>query len=213
MKVAFINATKHSIDPVERAFNMDAKEIEYFHLLDSSLLPMLQEKGSLTPGIISRFSSLMNMAVDAGAQIIQLTCSAFNDVTSILQPLYDVKLLRSDEAMLNMALKYKRVGMISTVHDTPPVLSRYLEERGENIHIESRVTSEAFKALNQGNVEEHDQRIRELISELVGNVDVILLSQYSMAHVAEQVTTSVPILTAPSASAKMCLEYSVNHLT
>lgn len=40
-----------------------------------------------------------------------------------------------------------------------------------------------------------------------GKVDVIVLSQYSMAHVANQVTPSTPILVAPEATAKRCFQY------
>lgn len=40
-----------------------------------------------------------------------------------------------------------------------------------------------------------------------GKVDVIVLSQYSMAHVANQVTPNTPILVAPEATAKRCFQY------
>ena len=47
----------------------------------------------------------------------------------------------------------------------------------------------------------------EMINQMKSKVDVIVLSRYSMAHVKDQVTCSVPILTAPNAAAKRCYMY------
>jgi hypothetical protein len=49
--------------------------------------------------------------------------------------------------------------------------------------------------------------VKGMICEMDGRVDVIVLSQYSMAHVAQQAEASVPILTGPKATAKRCLDY------
>ncbi|MFB5284066.1 hypothetical protein [Peribacillus sp. Hz7] len=115
MKIALISATKASLAPIERAFYEEAPDIELIHLLDTELLSMMEKEGALTSNIILRFSSLLNIAVSSEIDAIQLTCSAFNNITSILQPLYNVKLFRSDEAMLDQALAYERIGLISTV--------------------------------------------------------------------------------------------------
>lgn len=207
MKIALISATMASLKPIERAFNEETPNIELVHLMDTELLSMMEEKGTLTPDIIRRFSLLLNLAVSSKIDAIQLTCSAFNNVTSILQPLYPVKLFRSDEAMLDEALSYEWIGLISTVRETPIALISYLKEIKPNVKVQSAVDPGVIHLLSQGKKKEHDERVAEMVHQMDGNVDVIVLSQYSMAHVADQVTSSVPILTAPRAAAKRCHTY------
>jgi len=207
MKVALIHATTTALEPIERAFREEQADVELLHFMDTGLLSMIEKKGSLTPDIIQRFSLLVNLAAQSEVNCIQLTCSAFNNVTSILQPLYPVKLFRSDEAMLDEALAYKRIGLISTVRETPIALLSYLREKKPDVQVESLVDPGLIHLLFQGKQEEHDKRVREMVHQIDGKVDVIVLSQYSMEHVAGQIHPSVPVLTAPRATAKRCLAY------
>ncbi|MCM3179273.1 aspartate/glutamate racemase family protein [Cytobacillus horneckiae] len=207
MKVALVHATTTALNPIEDAFRKIAPEIDLLHFMDTHLLSMLEESGSLTPEIARRFSKLISLAAESRPDCIQLTCSAFNPLTSILQPLCRVKMFRSDEAMLDKALQYERIGLISTVKETPDALIDYLQARQPNCSIESIVDPGIIHLLFQGKQKEHDERVRTMIAEMDGKVDVIVLSQYSLAHVANQVETSVPLLIAPEATAKRCFEY------
>lgn len=207
MKVALVHAMIESVQPIEEAFNKVAPNAEIVHLLDTGLLNRLEEHGELTPAIIRRFIRLLDSAIDSNVDMIQLTCSAFNNLSSVLQPLYDAKIFRSDEAMLDEALAYNRIGLISTVQATPLALQDYLYKKSPNIHVESLVNKKALLLLKRGNKEEHDRLISDLIREIENSVDVIVLSQYSMSHVASQIDTSVPILTGPILTAKRCLDY------
>lgn len=211
LKVGLIHATTSAIKPIEQAFLKEAPEIELLHFMDTSLLSMIETSGSLTPEIIRKFVTLLNMAADAEVDCIQLTCSAFNNITSILQPLYSVKLFRSDEAMLDEALAYNRIGLISTVKETPAALITYLKEKKPDCHIESLVDPGLIHLLFQGKNDEHDLKVKNMIRKMDGRVDVIVLSQYSMEHVAHQIQTSIPILTAPLATVKRCLSYLQDH--
>jgi glutamate racemase len=207
MKIALVHATTTALNPIVKAFHDESNEVELLHYMDTGLLPMIEASGSLTPEIIRRFSLLVNLAVQSDVDCIQLSCSAFNNVTNILQPLYPIKLFRSDEAMLDEALAFERIGLISTVRETPIALMSYLREKNPSVQVESLVEPGLIHLLIQGNKEQHDEHVRNLIHQLEGKVDVIVLSQYSMEHVADQVHSTTPILTAPKASAKRCLSY------
>jgi Asp/Glu/hydantoin racemase len=208
LKVSLIHAMTASVRPIEQAFQEMAPGVTLLHFMDTGLLPLLQESGGeLSPAVTRRFSRLVNLAAESDADVIQLTCSAFNDITKLLQPFHAAKLFRSDEAMLDQALGYERVGLVSTVMETPNVLSNYLKEKTPNIHIESLVNTKAVHFLNEGNIKAHDDLVLDMIQSIDGKVDVIVLSQYSMAHVAQQAKTTVPILTGPKATASRCLEY------
>jgi hypothetical protein len=211
MKIGVIHATTTAVDPILRAFQQESNEIELLHFMDTGLLSMMERDGSLTPEIIRRFSLLVNLAAQSDVNCIQLTCSAFNEVTHILQPLYPVKMFRSDEAMLDEALAYPRIGLVSTVRETPIALQSYLMQKKPKVEIVSLVEPGLIHFLFQGKKELHDEQVRKMIHQLDGKVDVIVLSQYSMEHVADQVHGSVPILTAPRASVKRCLAYLQNY--
>jgi hypothetical protein len=207
MNIGVIHATTTALEPIVSAFQQESNQIELFHFMDTGLLSMMEKSGSLTPEIIRRFSLLVNLAAQSDVDCIQLTCSAFNNATHILQPLYPVKLFRSDEAMLDEALLFDRIGLISTLRETPLALMSYLREKNPNVQVESLVEPGLIHSLFQGKKEQHDEQVRNMIHQLDGRVDVIVLSQYSMEHIADQVHCSVPILTAPRASAKRCLSY------
>ncbi|MGE7760261.1 hypothetical protein [Peribacillus sp. NPDC097895] len=207
MKIALIHATTTALKPIERAFQEVAPTIELLHFMDTSLLALMEKSGKLTPDIIHRFSALVNLAYDSGVSCIQLTCSAFNDVTTILQPLYTVKLFRSDEAMLDEALRYTKIGLVSTVKETPIALQNYLLNKNPDCMIQSLVDPGIIHLLSHGKKKEHDARVIKMVEQLDGKTEVIVLSQYSMEHIAKQVNPSVPILTAPLLAAKRCLDH------
>jgi|SRR5690625_3025489 len=207
MKIAFISATKASIDPIEKAINELSTNVEYIHLMDTDLLLMLSKEGQMTSAIIQRFTTLINLAVASEVNAIQLTCSAFNDLVQVLQPLYNIKIFRSDEAMLDQAAMYKSIGLISTVLETPPVLIGYLKSKQPNVQIETSVSPGLIHLLYEDRKDEHDLQIKKMIKELEEKVDVIVLSQFSLAHIAKQINCSVPIIAAPDAAAKRCYEY------
>ncbi|WP_127581748.1 aspartate/glutamate racemase family protein [Paenibacillus koleovorans] len=211
MKVALIHATTTAVAPIERAFRDEASgsgaAVELLHLMDTGLLAMMEAEGELTPGIVERMAVLLDLAMQSQTDCIQLTCSAFNEAVLTLQPRYGVKLFRSDEAMLDEALAYERIGLVSTVRQTPVALLAYLKARKPDVRVRSLVEPGLIHLLFQGRRKEHDERIVDMVRELDGHVDVIVLSQYSMDHVAEQVRPSVPLLTAPAASARRCLAY------
>ena len=207
MKVALIHAMISSIKPIESAFIEVAPDIERLHFMDTGLLPLIEEDGELTPRIIRRFSHLVNIAADTEIDAIQLSCSAFNNVTSILQPLYSAKMFRSDEAMLDKALEYNRIGLIATANETPSTLKSYLYSQNKDVHVQVTVNRKALEHLQEGRINEHDKMIEDMIREIEKEVDVIVLAQYSMAHVVRNIDTSVPVLTGPLLAAKRCYEY------
>ncbi|RST73140.1 hypothetical protein D4T97_014280 [Siminovitchia acidinfaciens] len=196
MKVALVSATKNSIQPIESAFDQYAQDIDYIHLLDSELLNLMERDGYLTNEMVDRFIDLCRLALKSNADVIQLTCSAFNDVVDLLRPIFQVPILRSDQAMLDKALHFYRIGLVSTVKETPIALTNYLKRKNPRVKIFSEVDDGAIHLLSKGKREEHDSRVLTMIEDIHDKVDVIVLSQYSMEHVARQIDIEIPILTA-----------------
>lgn len=207
MKIALLSATTASIKPIENAIDKIDSSIKYYHLLDSSLLPMLKEEGKITQRIIQRFIKLINLAQStSGTKAVLFTCSAFNNIADLLQPIYNIKLYRSDEGMIKEASKYEKVGIISTVSETPEVLISYLKELNPHIHIKTKVKEGLLKFIELNKNDIHDNEIIKIVNEIQNEVDVVLLSQYSMAHVKQQLNINKPILTAPDMSVQLLLK-------
>jgi len=207
MKIGIIHATTMAVKPIEEAFRNIAPEVKLLHFMDTGLVPMIQEIGGITPDILRRFSGLANMAQESSVSCIQLTCSAFNNSTDILQPMYTAKLFRSDEAMLDEALKFERIGLVSTMPETPAALISYLKGKRSDVEVSSVVNPEAFELVLKGKWDEHDRLVKKDIMSLDEKVDVIVLSQYSLAHLKDHVQTATPILSGPETSAERCIQY------
>lgn len=205
MRIALISATKLSLQPIENAIYEKEENIEFFHLLDSSLINMLKKDGHLSERILNRFKKLCDMSMENGVDCIQLTCSAFNDVTELLKPLYNIPIYRSDEGMVEKALSYKNIGIVSTFAETPEVLKNYIHKKSPETKITIEVNTDLMKAFESGNKEQHDLGVLEMIDCLQGKVDAILLAQYSIAHVAKMKAFNIPIITAPNASIELCI--------
>lgn len=207
MKIGLIHALTASVGPIEKAFNEVAPEVELAHVMDTELLTMMKRDKTLSPEIIHRFSKAVHLASEADVDCIQLTCSAFNDITAILQPMSAVKLFRSDEAVLDLALHYDRIGLIATVEETPPVLMNYLRQKKKGVQVETMVNTNALQALGKGDQKGHDKLVMDMMETLESKVDVIVLPQYSLSNIPKKIPCSVPVLTGPKESARRCISH------
>ena len=203
LKVALLSATKLSLEPIETAIQDADQPFEYFHLLDTSLLTHLRDEG-ISEGLIQRFEKLIHLALDSGANCVQFTCSAFNGIAEILQPKFNIPLLRSDESMLDEALQFKRIGLVATIKETPVALEQYLKTKNPNVIVKAKYEDNLMDELEAGNTEYHDKRVEEMAKELEFEVDVIVLSQYSIARLTKNLNLSIPVLNAPQASIRKC---------
>ncbi|RKD76285.1 hypothetical protein ATL39_0500 [Sinobaca qinghaiensis] len=206
MKVVCVHALKSSLQPIEDAFQAASEETELHHLMDTTLLSLLKKEQTLSSTILYRFVEFCRRAEEEEADVILLTCSAFNEARDLIQPLTTVPVLRSDEGVMTQVARYQRVGLIATVNETPPPLERYLTSLAPDVDIRTKVDTEAMACLARGDKAGHDERIQQMVQQVQGEVDVIVLSQYSMAHTAGTVPAgNTPVLTAPEASVQHIL--------
>jgi aspartate/glutamate racemase len=70
--------------------------------------------------------------------------------------------------------------------------------------VHAELIAKAFEARLSGNIDEHDRLVKETISKLARQNEVIVLAQASMAHLADEMKTQleVPILASPG----ICIE-------
>lgn len=156
------------------------------------------------PGVIPKnnfykFATYAHFLEEAGADLILLACSTFNQAVELARPMINVPLLQIDRPMMDLAVKQgNRIGLLATVPTTVPASERLLREAardgGGEINVTTVLCSEAFDAIKQGNVELHNRLLLEQIDRLSETVDAIVLAQVSMSALEPMlVHTRVPV--------------------
>ena len=210
-RIALIHALRESMDPIWSAFSKNWPEAQTFNLLDDSLSADLAQEGKLSDAIIDRFLTLGRYARDAGAceettDAILFTCSAFGPAIEAVKHDLEIPVLTPNEAAFDDAIAFGgRISLMVTFPPSEPALLKELEDlakaKGVEIDITSTVVAEALAALQAGDPSRHDALISDE-AEASGDVDCIVLGQFSMARAAEDVArrVNVPIITTPAAA-------------
>ncbi|MEV0823213.1 aspartate/glutamate racemase family protein [Nonomuraea rubra] len=176
--------------------------VETFNIVDDSLIKNTIAAGRLTPATARRVAGHIGSAEAAGASHILVTCSSIGPAVEAAEPLTGVPVLRVDRPMADRAVALgRRVGVLATLsttlEPTADLVRRRALSAGAEISLEARLCEGAFEALMSGDAATHDARVAEALSELGGQVDVIVLAQASMARVAGTVEVPVPVLASP----------------
>lgn len=211
--VFFIN----TITGIENTFNSLCDEIitgkiTKKHISDESIITQILAAGGITKHVRKRFFENVISAEQAGADIIQVTCSSVTPIIPCAAQLVDVPLLSVDRPMAESAVS--RFGMLGLMATNPGTLvpSRELllstaEKGGRKIILREALCKGAYDALLEGRKEVHDRIILEELENLMEEVDAVVLAQASMARVAEMMDKekkTKPVLTSP--------EMAVRHL-
>jgi hypothetical protein len=206
-RIALIHATRLSMEPVTAAFKAGWPEARLMNVLDDTLTADLVRAGSVDVVMVERFEALAEYVVEAHADAILFTCSAFAPAIDRVAASRSIPVLKPNQAMFSEALDRalageRTVGLITTF--APASVSmrgELLQEasrRGIELRLEETCVPEAMDALDKGDVARHD----ELICAAAGRMrpcDALMLGQFSMARAAPGVQAAVasPVLTSP----------------
>ena len=216
-RVQLIHAVTVAKTPIHDAFSRLWPEAETEDLDDLSLpgdlaaagLPSvpLREAGSLTDAFTERMAGLIEDGIQAGADAILFTCSAFGSAIEKAREGILVPVLKPDEAMIERALSLgSRIGGLATFAPTIPSLKSELaaaEAKGMKPDIDLRHVPGALDALNAGNGAEHDRLVAAAAQDMTG-CDCLLLAQFSMTGAKDAIAgvPGRPVLTAPDEAVK-----------
>lgn len=210
-RIALIHALRDSMVPIWDAFGSEWPEADTFNLLDDSLSADLAKEGSLTQGIVDRFVTLGRYAQQTSAgggatRAILFTCSAFGPAIEAVKRDLDIPVLTPNEAAFDDALSAgTRVGLIVTFPPSEDALATELKalalSKGVDLELTTAVADGALSALQAGDGDSHDSLIGEVTSDL-GEVDCIVLGQFSMARAAPDLSSrvNVPVITTPASA-------------
>jgi Asp/Glu/hydantoin racemase len=199
MRIALISALYHSIAPISAAFETMWPEPKLANILDTSLSGDLANGHSLD-SMTPRFLRLAHYAVDTGADAILFTCSAFGPcIEAVAAEFPNMPVLKPNEAMIEDAEAYARVGLMATFG---PSLNTLPAEFGRPIQM--KLIEGALAALDMGDVATHDRLSAEAAQSFAAECDVIALGQFSLARAADGIAkaTGLPVLTTPGSAVK-----------
>ena len=178
--------------------------IATFHIVDDSLMQDFLNAGELIPVIVRRFCKQVELAEEAGAELIIVTCSSIAPAVDIARKMTAVPVLKVDEPMAEKAVSLSdQIGLMATAKTTMGPSVKLIEDKaaevGKQIEIITSLSSEAFDCFLRGDMDKHDQILRDAASDLKGKVGVVVLAQASMGHLAGaiQEIVGVPVLTSP----------------
>lgn len=199
----------HTVPALVGLFNELSKEllvaVEPIHIADELLLKLVLAQGGLSPFIFQRVAEHVIAAERAGASVVQCTCSSISPCVDAAQPLVGIPVLKIDQPMVDQALQLgKRIGIAATAPTTLQPTTELVRQRA-NLHriaveIEARLCEGAYQALFSGDMQTHDEIVRQNLRDLMTRNDVVILAQASMARVADTLAPEeqrVPILSSP----------------
>jgi Asp/Glu/hydantoin racemase len=124
---------------------------------------------------------------------------AQNRAVEYARPMINAPMLQIDRPMMDLAVQDgNAVGLLATLPMTVPSSERLIrlaaEDAKKEIEIKTVLSSEAFKALREGDPEKHNAILLDEIDKLSKEVDAIVMAQVSMTALEPRLTkTRVPV--------------------
>lgn len=180
-------------------------EARIFHMVDESLIKDTIRQGHLRRLTIRRLLSMIESAEQEGADAVMVTCSSIGPGVSFGQKLFDIPVVRVDEAMARKAVRMgRKIGVMATLRTTlePTValLREKAAEAGIDIEIVDSLCDGAFEAVLAGDHATHDRILTAALKNGMKGVDVVVLAQASMSGVVKSMapgTLTMPVLSSP----------------
>lgn len=174
-------------------------------MVDESLIQDTIRAGSLQKRTMRRLVDQIASAETAGADAVLVTCSSIGAGVALARQLFDIPVMRIDDAMTEMAVQQaRRIGVLATLRTTLEPTTALLREKaaeaGQEVELVECLCADAFPAVLAGDTETHDRILRDALTNKLQEVDVIVLAQASMARVVSTLAPGalrLPVLSSP----------------
>ena len=204
--IALIHATYAAISPVELAFSQDWPQANITSLLAEDLTREIAKTGTQTDKIQNRISQLALFAVQANADGILYTCSAFAESIENARNNISIPVLKPNEAMFEEAIELGGgTGMLVTFEAAIPSMTQEFKQMAvsmnKNMSLETHFVPGALEALIAGNPEQHNDLLAQAAAKLPA-YDTLMLAQFSMSQALKDVEslTNAKVLTSPNSA-------------
>lgn len=206
MKTVFaIHTGPVLVDVFKKLFPELLPDVRLVNVVDDSLLNDVRAAGGLTPSVTRRIVGYGMLAEASGADAILNCCSSVGEAADLLAQTVSIPVVKIDKRMAIQAVgQGSRIGIVATVattlDPTERLIQRTASEAGKSITTKRYLVNSAFDALLSGNSEEHDRLLKAEIGKAMGENDVVVLAQGSMARLVPSLEQTVPVLSSPRLS-------------
>ena len=205
--VAVINATVASVSPAKAGLAEAFPEAAVWNLLDDRLISEAEASGGLTPALSRRMLSLIEYAVNGGAEAVLLSCSMYGPVIEHARRDHDLPMLSSDEELFDETARrsFRSVlllgAMPPAVEDSVTRLREVLSRStgAAAMRIIGQVADGALAATARGDIEELVWVLQSAAAPHLQDVDAVVLGNFSLApaNASLEAALQIPVLSAP----------------
>ncbi|MPY41787.1 Asp/Glu racemase [Streptomyces phyllanthi] len=206
-----IHAVPAATRIAEQAFAREFPQATVWNVLDDRLLDDARATGGLTDALRRRMLRLIGHVMDGGAHGLLLTCSSYGEVVDTARVLWDVPVLKPDEAMFKAALAgpYRRIAVVASTPPAVPAAVAQLEalvpavRPDRPVDIVTALSEEA--AAVAADAEATARHLADALRAAGGaDADAVLLAQYSLIPAREALAAlvGVPVLDGAGAAAR-----------
>lgn len=210
MKIAVINATKVSVEPVDQAAK-GYPELEIFHFMDEGMSWLGKQEGRISGKNLSRMIRLIHSADELGVDGILLSCTIFSPFVDQLKACTDLPLVAADIGVFEKAAElYQKIGAVVSFEPTMKSVAWVVEQCKRTIRpdfdVEISLAKGAMDAASEGDVDRHNRLIYETADQF-RNKEAIVLSQMSQVRAVSLFKDyPIPVLTSPAVSLGLLIE-------
>jgi Asp/Glu/hydantoin racemase len=180
-------------------------EVKVTQIINEAMIKDTIEAGGVRQPTIDALVTFSESSFKLGAELVMVTCSSLGPAVDLVQKRFDKPVLRVDEPMAEAAVaRGRRIGVAATLRTTleptSALLRRKAEEAGKEIELVQCLCEGAFEALMEGEELCHDVLVAKTMINVLGDVDVIVLAQASMARVVDRLprgALKAPVLSSP----------------
>ena len=203
-KVIIIHTSPVSLDDLKALCNEIIPDIELVNIIDDSMLEEVKKNNGITPQVISRMCSYVQIAGSFQPDLIFNQCSSVGEAFDIAKNCVDCKTLKIDEAMAEAAVETGvDIAVIATVESTLKPSCHLVETKAREKHKRVTVTPYLVNGaldilMKEHNKEKHNLMVLKKIEEVDQKHDVIVLAQGSMISILPYLKTiQHPVFTSP----------------
>ena len=188
---------KSVVDPFVTPWLKRNPDVRVFNIMDDSLLAESLEHGGATRAVLKRIQYYVLAAEAMGADVVMCSCTTVGEAICAARYYAAIPVFNIDEPMAREAVRRgRRLGIVATVPTSPAATKRQLEraarEAGVAIQIKTAVSEKAFRHLQRGEIQKHNDLVHREMDRLAKEVDVLVLGQISLAQIKHP--TRVPVL-------------------
>ncbi|MER7792764.1 aspartate/glutamate racemase family protein [Streptomyces sp. NPDC097640] len=194
----------------QEAFAREFPQATVWNVLDDRLLDDARDVGGLTDVLRRRMLRLIGHVMDGGAHGLLLTCSSYGEVVDTARALWDVPVLKSDEAMFKAALAgpFERIAVVASTPPAVPAAVAQVEALIPTARPDRPVDIVTALSEAAADADTPEAAARHLADALTAvgaaDADAVLLAQYSLTPARDALAEllGVPVLDGAGAAAR-----------